>query len=334
MGYAAKKSEVETKNNKIRFVILLIVIAILAAGCVLSFFVPTEAWKYYVGLPKVSKVKEGELRVHFLDVGQGDSTLIEFPDGKTMLMDGGDEGSDEVIMRYLNALKIDSLDYVLLTHVDSDHVSGLINVLKYKEVKTVIMPYLAATETESNATFDTFYQQVRKTSIQTIVAKRYISVQSSNANYPYLFSILHPYSVESGGNEEDSKNNFSTVAWLDYQGRSTLFCGEADESTFSQLKDEDALPVFFKDKGINLSNTEFVKVSHHGGVGGASEEFYRYLNVQTAFISCGENNAYGHPSVETLGILQSVGAKLYRTDFDGTIILSVTSDGKATVTTS
>lgn len=333
MGYAAKKAEMEQKNNKIRFVVLLVTLGVIAAVCIFSFFVPAQSWKYYVGLPKVTNANAGELRVHILDVGQGDSSLIEFPDGKTMLIDGGDEGSDEVVLRYLNALKINCLDYVMLSHVDSDHVTGLINVIKYKDVKTVIMPYLTGKETETNKAFSAFYQEVRKKKIEMKVAQRYFEVASSNPATPYSFYILHPYNVESGGNAKLEGNNLSTVAWLDYHGQSILFGGEVDKTVFSQLKKEDALVNFFKNKGIDLSSTEFLKVAHHGGSGGAEQEFYRYLNVQTAFISCGKSNAYGHPSEETLVNLQTVGADIYRTDLDGTILLTLTTDGKALVTT-
>ena len=333
MGYAAKKTEVEGKNKKIRFVILFFVVAVIAAACILSFFVPMQSWKYYVGLPEVTSAKEGELRIHFLDVGQGDSTFIEFPDGKTMLIDGGDEGSDEMIIRYLNALKIKSLDYVMLSHTDSDHTTGLIDVMEYKEVKTVIMPYLIGTETETNDAFSTFYQKVRKKGVEVLVAERYLSISSDNEQTPYFFSVLHPYSVESGGNAELEGNNRSTISWLDYNGQSILFCGDTDKTVFSQLQKEDTLVNIFKGKGIDLSSTEFVKVSHHGSVDGVDGNFYRYLNVKTAFISCGKNNSYGHPSGETLLTLQTVGADIYRTDLDGTIVLTLSPDGSSSVVT-
>ena len=123
MSYAKEKEKIRRKHRKIKYAVVTILMIAVAGVCIFSWFVPPSSWKYYVSLPDVSKRREGELRIHFLDVGQGDCTLLEFPDGQTMLIDGGDgqERNTAAVLRYLNALKIKRPDFLLLTHSDSDH---------------------------------------------------------------------------------------------------------------------------------------------------------------------------------------------------------------------
>ena len=90
MSYAKEKEKIRRKHRKIKYAVVTILMIAVAGVCIFSWFVPPSSWKYYVSLPDVSKRREGELRIHFLDVGQGDCTLLEFPDGQTMLIDGGD----------------------------------------------------------------------------------------------------------------------------------------------------------------------------------------------------------------------------------------------------
>ena len=103
MNYSDRRAESQRKFKRIKMSLLICFALFLLALSVLSFFIPTSSWQYYFSLPKVEQRQEGELRIHYLYVGQADSTLIEFPDGKTLLIDGGDTHSDAKIMRYLNA---------------------------------------------------------------------------------------------------------------------------------------------------------------------------------------------------------------------------------------
>ena len=132
MNYAEENEIVEKKIKLWKRVALILAVVLLAGACIFSAIVPAETWKYYHNLPKVRARKDGDLRMHFLDVGEGDCSIIEFPDGKVMLVDGGNgaEITATTILRYLNALKIKSIDYVMLTHADSDHCGALDSVLK------------------------------------------------------------------------------------------------------------------------------------------------------------------------------------------------------------
>ena len=137
MGYRAEKMRVEKKLKLLKRILLGILLLIILALCIFSVIVPPASWKYYVGLPQVTSAQEGELRVHFLDVGQGDCTLVELPDGKVMLIDGGDGSgaSNKNLLRHLNALKIEVIDYLIVTHTDADHCGNtLYGCLQYERV--------------------------------------------------------------------------------------------------------------------------------------------------------------------------------------------------------
>ncbi len=325
MNYFRKKLAGEKRKKKLGAIALAVVIFFVLGLSVFSIFVPEESWKYYVGLPKVSARRVGELRIHFLDVGQADATLVEFPDGKTLLIDGGDVDGADKVLRYLNALKIGRLDYLLLTHTDTDHCGSLAEVVKYKKIGTVILPYLSS-ESENNAAFESFNSSLAKIETETKIAQRYLAFGSEDQNYPYKFSILFPYSTESGGNDKYKGNELSTISWLDYQGVNALFCGDTNAKTLEKLCLEDKLGVF-SEKGIDLKSIEILKYPHHGGADGTTQELLQYFNVKTSVISCGKNNYYGHPSEETLALLTNNGVDVYRTDWNGNIILTISSMG-------
>ena len=102
MGYEAEKRKIEQRVKRLKTIALFFVIAVLGALCIISFWLPAETWKYCFALPQTGKSDEGEMRVHFLDVGQGDCSIVELPDGKIMLIDGGaGEESATILMRYL-----------------------------------------------------------------------------------------------------------------------------------------------------------------------------------------------------------------------------------------
>lgn len=343
MGFRAEQIKLKRKIRRCWAVVGGVFALIMSAAILYSVFVrPASSWKYYVGLPDVEKRKEGELRVHFLDVGQGDCTLIEFPDGKTMLIDGGDGRTDtaKTVLRYLNALKIERLDFLLLTHSDSDHCGSLDEVLKYKKVGTVYAP--AIDNYAINPEYASFYAALQKYSGEVVCSKRYLTVSSDDGRYPYTLVFLSPYGPDTPGSQyeavndgdytDEDLNDTSAVVWLDYFGTSALFTGDATQRVEETLK-WDYLLGFFDGYGVKLDSTELLKTAHHGSRYSTSEEFVRLLNVETAVVSCGTDNPYGHPSEEALANLTAVGAEIYRTDRQGTVIATAYPDGTYAVTT-
>ena len=330
MGYKAEKDRIESKIKIAKRITLCVVLAIVLALCIFSAFVPASTWKYYVGKPKISKLEAGEMRIHFLDVGQGDSTLIEFPDGKVMLVDGGNGENQTAtkLMRYLNALSIKTIDYLVVSHADSDHCGGLDVVVKNKRILNAYLPNVVASV---NKEYAELYSALLKEKCARVFSSRETNL-SVTEGYPYQLSFLYPYSesLEAEAEKEEDNNASSSVIWLDYQGVSALLTGDAPLETETLLMRDDKLGLF-KNRDVDLTSTEILKVAHHGSASSTGAEFLQYLNVTTAVISCGKNNEYRHPSEATLTRLQQKNVNVYRTDEQGNILVSVKKSGEMTV---
>lgn len=326
MGYAAEKEKQEKIVKKWKRIVAAAALLLVLAFCVVACIIPPDTWKYRVGLPKIDKRAQGEMRVHFVDVGQGDATIIQLPDGKVMLIDGGDneDAHTTALLRYLRALKVEAIDYLVATHADADHCGGLTEVVRMFDVKRAFLPMVNVTE---NTAYATFYAQLMKEGCDYTYAARGVSL-STQGEYAYTLEFIYPYTLDTEKENESDDNAASAVLWLDYQGASVLFTGDAPKSVEEKLMLDDALDAIV---GVELSDTELLKVSHHGSKDATSKAFLEYLGVEYAVISCGEDNMYGHPSPDVCENLTSVQAKTYRTDLQGTIMLSVVSDGTFTV---
>ena len=327
MGYKAHKEKAEEKQKRVKRILFSIVAFLVLGLLIFAAFCPPESWKYHVALPGVGEREDGELRIHFIDVGQGDSTLIELPDGKVLLIDAGDDTltSKKQILRYLNALDIDVIDYLILTHADGDHCGGVEEIVRWKKV---VNAYLTTTSKTADSEYAEAYTALAEANCELIEASR-LSVFSSNET-SYTLTFLYPYAESDDEEEED--NYASSVLWLDYKGVSALFMGDAPQEVETMLVRDDKLG-FLEKMGVDLKSTEILKVAHHGSGYSSSSAFIEYLNIQTAVVSCGKDNPYGHPSDRVIRDLNDAGASVYRTDEDGHIIVAISMDKTTSVTT-
>ncbi len=330
MGYRAEKEKVAAKGAIVKRVLLCIFSCLLVGLLIFSCFVPPESWKYYFVLPKITERKFGELRIHFIDVGQGDSTLIELPDGKVMLIDGGNDtdGTKKRVLRYLNALDIDVIDYLLVTHTDSDHCGALDEVVRFKKVLNAYLPF---TFEETDVQYAELYDMILKKGCAVWEGSREIDLSSKNGETPYTLTFLYPYATASGGSIEGD-NEKSSVIWLDYFGTSALLGGDAPKAVESVLMRDDKAELL-SSRGVRLNSTEIFKLSHHGSMDSNGKAFLQYLGVKTAVASCGKNNQYRHPSATVLTYLAELRAEVYRTDLQGHVLLTVEKGGKYSVQT-
>ncbi len=340
MGYRAEKERTERKRKILKRILLGILLLCIAGLAIFSAIVPPVTWKYYVNLPDVGRRGEGEMRIHFIDVGQGDCTLVELPDGKSMLIDGGNgaKPTKKNIMRYLNALKIDTIDYLIITHGDVDHCGSLNEVIKYKGVRTAFLPFCLPKE---GSEYARLYHTLTRGDCSWAYGSSLIkNLSSSNEKYPFSVAFLYPHSkdvsdaIETGiFPSQDMGNYYSTVVYLEYMGIRTLFTGDIPQEIEAEMKtaDENAL---YANIGVTLRNLDVLKVSRHGSKDSNSKSFLDYTAPKTAVISCGANNANGNPSDTVLARLNNVGAQIYRTDVHGNIMLTIRADGSPyTVTT-
>ncbi len=248
----------------------------------------------------------GYLKVHFIDVGQGDSILIQCGD-EAMLIDAGTNESESTVVQYLQQQGISRLSYVIGTHPHEDHIGGLDAVISSFDIDTVIMP--DATHTTRT------YEDV----LDALLAKE-LSITLPNPGDSYRlggasFTILSPsQEVAKEAAAEDDLNNLSVGIRLEYGATSFVMCGDAEG--FS----EEAMV----ESGLNLK-ADVLKVGHHGSSTSSSDAFLDSVDCTYAVISCGRDNSYGHPHQETLSKLNARDIQVLRTDESGTIL--AISDG-------
>lgn len=252
-------------------------------------------------LPVTAKTEEPKpMEVHFLDVGQGDATLITC-DGHAMLIDAGDDTKGTAIQNYLKKQKIKSLDYLILTHPDADHIGGAPVIITKFEIAKVFVSNFE----KDNSTYRKLIQALDDNNLKSSTP----AVKSKYSLGTAEFTILAP-------NDTYETPNDSSIALLLKNGKNSfLFTGDAEATA-----EMDILA-----NGIDIS-ADVYKVGHHGSRSSTSQRFFKAVKPDYAVISCGEGNSYGHPHAETLNTLRTNGVAVYRTDEDGTII--ATSDGK------
>lgn len=243
---------------------------------------------------------ESELSVHFIDVGQGDSTLIVCND-EAMLIDAGDNNQGTKVQNYLQKQGVDNLKYVIGTHPDADHIGGL-DVILYKfNCETVMIPNEEKDSDTYRDVIDTMETKGYKNT-QPVVGDTYLLGDAE-------FTVLSPCCSYS-----DSNNN--SVAILFTHGKNRfLFSGDAEEEAEKDmLQSEQSL------------GADVYKVGHHGSRTSSSLAYLQAISPAYAVISCGEGNTYGHPHAEVLNNLRAMKTQVFRTDEQGTVI--VNSDGE------
>ena len=310
MSYRAEKVKQMRKVRRWKRLLLLFLVAVIASLCVFTTFYPAASWKYYFSLPSVEKRQEGELRIHFLEVGQGDCTLVEFPDGKTMLVDGGSPYAKNVdyVLRYLNALKIKRLDFLVVTGNASNRSGSLTEIAAYKEIGHVYFP---TTDTKASEEYSAFLGAVGRKSIPSTTAKRYVEL-GSETNEGYRVVFLLPHSSAAG----------SSALWIEWKGYGTLLCGDMTEAEEQQLFLDDMLG-YFSAQGIRLSEqTSLLRMANFGKATAYTQTFLEYLCPENTVISCLASGAFS-PDEWTIPSTSTV----YRTDRFGTVVASITETG-------
>lgn len=241
----------------------------------------------------------GNLRVNYIDVGQGDSEFIEFPNGETMLIDAGTNESGQTVVNYIKSLGYTSVDYVIGTHPHEDHIGGLDDVINSFDIGKIYMPKV----TTDTKTFEDVLDAVENKNLTINTAKSGVVITETD---DFSVKIVAPVSEQY-----DDLNNYSAVVKISYKDNSFLFTGDAEELSENQITDD--------------ISADVLKAGHHGSSTSSSDKFLDRVCPSTVVISCGEDNSYGHPHKETIEKLNSRNIKYYRTDINGTVV--ATSDG-------
>ncbi|MCL5772529.1 MAG: MBL fold metallo-hydrolase [Actinobacteria bacterium] len=242
------------------------------------------------------------LIVHYIDVGQGDSELIQIPGNINILIDGGPKSSSDKVVLYIKSLGIDKLNIVISTHPHEDHIGGLVSVINSFKVDNVI-------DTGVNHTSATFKEYLKAVKAKNINYLTPSPGESFDLGTNVKLIVCGPYKRYNS-----DLNNSSVVVKLIYGSTSFLFEGDAESKEESQLISG----------GIELSAT-VLKVGHHGSKTSSTLKFLKKVNPKISVISVGKGNSYGHPAKTTIDNLLSLGSSVYMTDTEGDIIIE--SDG-------
>lgn len=331
-----KKTKLSRKA--VRSVVTAAVLAIIVTVVlVINIFIPVKYLSAYLVF-KRDKLPENSARVTFIDVGFGDSILAELPDGKVMLIDGGNGSySNQLkILSLLNKRGVDTIDYLICTSVKSEHCGGLTEIIKYKSIEKIYLPY--CTVTRINNSFYNFNSAAYAHGNTEIC--EYGNGESGDG---WSFSFLSPtvHAAQTEGAEyfdmnsdptDENINNASAVIWLTCAGVNFLFMSDATSSTSVKI-----LAAYYvgglcgaDGNEVKLEECDVVSVAMHGAEGGTCTPLYDLLSPSAAVISVGENSISA-PSVSAIADAQAyTGDDLYRTDIDGTVTVTA-SGGKFTI---
>lgn len=279
------------------YLLILFCIIFSLTGCTNQSNLHTSSSK---SSSSVLPVPTDSLSVQYIDVGQGNAVLLQTKE-QAMIIDGGDRSHSSKVVSYLKKHNVETLDYVIATHYDADHLSGLVGVLNCYPVAKVLDPDYT-TDSKIFASYQTMKKEKGITSVHP----------KAGETYPFgdgQFTILAPNSTHYSDD-----NDYSIAILFEYGKNRFLFAGDASiESEYEILEN-----------GIDVSCDVYL-ASHHGSSTSTSEAFLKAMNPSTTIISVGADNSYGHPNEEILNRLKKASIPIYRTDTNGTI--TATSDG-------
>ena len=282
------------KQNRDDVIKKIVIISIVISLCII--FIPRD------------------LKINFVDVGQGDSTFIITPKNETILIDGGgsNTGSFDVgentLLPYILDKGYNKIDLMIISHFDSDHVGGLLTILEEIKVEKVLI----AKQEEQSENYKRFLNIVKEKNIAVIVGKRGDKI---NIEKDLYLDILFP---ESEQIEENVINNNSLVFNIHYNNFSMLFTGDIEEIAEKRI--------------IEITNksrlkADIIKIPHHGSKTSSTRELLEIVLPKIALIGVGKDNLFGHPSSETIDKLDELEIKTYRTDINGEIMINVNKSG-------
>jgi competence protein ComEC len=248
------------------------------------------------------------LKIGFLDVGQGDSIYIETPSGRRILIDGGPDNSVLRKLSFVNNFWQRSFDIVLATHPDSDHITGLIELIRRYRADSLLITGIGKDNGVYDELLKAAYEKEKKGELSIVNIGGYREIDLGDG---VIFYILAPESFYEG----EESNDLSLVTLLKYKNHSFLFTGDAPAKVELDII-----------KKYNLDNLTVLKAGHHGSNSASDVSFIERVRPVYTVISSGKDNKYGHPHVEVLNILEKFKSIVLRTDEKGSILFK--TDGE------
>ena len=313
-----------------------IAVVISVALLITNAFIPVKYLTAY--FVSAQQRTEGELRVTYLDVGFGDSALIELPDGKVMLIDGGngDYPKEISLIKYLNSRGVETIDYLICTSVKREHCGGLAEIVKYKKVNKAFIPYCVSPKITDE--FNTFWKALISKGVDVEYSE--IGKGHTDSENDYFFTFLSPSDKDSPASEYTDMNSVasreniekaSAVVWLQYGNTAFAFTSDARRETLKNITEKYELSKalnqpFCKidDYSVKLEDCKVVTVAAHGGENNTYAPWHEIIKPQCAVISVGDNFSQ-YPS---LGSLTDICAYVQplNTQEHGNIVITATAE--------
>ena len=309
---------------------------------------PKEDYNEEFELIETSK----DLKITFMDIGQGDSILIEFPDGKNMLIDAGSADA-KIYDKYLkdDVGKNLKLDYCVATHPDADHIGKMNYIYENYDIEKSYRPYVYSTYKDSSVFSSEYNRGITiKDRSGTPTYYKYLQGVYNEETYWEFFNddsdfinsftdlagkelfykvdFVMPYvsSNLEGFSYFKKANDFSAIIMLEYAGKRVLFTGDIENKTGKNSAENLFVNYYSKDSGA--VDCDVLKVAHHGSDSSSSSQFLSVVKPEYSVISCGLSNKHRHPVQSTLKKLTTAHSKIYRTDLQGTITLRINAKGQ------
>lgn len=350
MAKISKRTKNKIKKFAFKnFFVCLFLILVLVGVLIFGYF---QGWfDKYLKKPEYLSTAGGyvtnvttlnDLKINFLDVGQGDCIIIELPDGKRMIIDSGKNNNraKEAINQYISEKNITTFDYLLLTHADEDHVGQMSYIIDNYDIKYIFRPNNYSSHDVSKDLSSDFNSKTDGGKVITskVYAKFMVSASQEGCpveivnkdsdftnkiiynekEYLYTFDFLTPVADKDKVAYSDP-NNYSPIILLTYGDTKIMFTGDAEEKMLEE---------YVTTYG-NTNNVDVLKVGHHGSENATTTEFLQAIDPEYAIIQCGLGNSYGHPHAQVLDRLSNYDSDMaiYRNDTNGRITLSISTTG-------
>lgn len=310
----SRKNPKESLAAKI-FLVAFTVLFVLSLGIYINErifkleFIPTSAeiMAALDGKKNVITTADGEVSVHFIDVGQGDCELIVAGDTR-VLIDSGEAIYSDRVINYLSELGFRRIDYVIATHPHDDHIGGMADILEKFSVDKIIMPEVPQEILPTGQNFERMLDVIEKKSINAEYSRLGSTITLGNGAVLEILAPIH--------NDYSSLNNFSIACRLVHGSKSFLFTGDIERAAESDIVNSG-----------EYIRSDVLKVAHHGATSSSTPAFIDAVSPEYAVISAGQGNSYGHPKTEVLERLWNHGCKVLTTMESGNIVF--VSDGES-----